>query len=83
MTYSKTGPYKYTYPGLPDWNYEREYNDDVAQSKVAELRPVEQALANGREKLHRRHWCPEDIFEALAAMDNMCIIFIKTSPEPG
>ncbi len=55
LTYSKTGPYKYTYPGLQDGNFEREYNDDVAQPKVAELRPVEQALANGREKLHRRH----------------------------
>jgi hypothetical protein len=84
LTYSKTGPYKYTYyPGLPDWKNEREYNDEVAQSKLAELRPVEQALANGCEKLHRRHWCPEDIFEALATMDNMCILFIKIRPEPG
>jgi hypothetical protein len=83
LTYSKAGPYKYTYPGLPDWNYDREYNEEVAQSKIAELRPVEQALANGREKLHSRHWCAEDIFEALATIDNMCILFIKTRPEPG
>jgi hypothetical protein len=83
LTYSKAGPYKYTYPRLPDWNYDREYNEEVVQSKIAELRPVEQALANGREKLHSRHWCAEDIFEALATIDNMCILFIKTRPEPG
>jgi hypothetical protein len=83
VSYSKVGTYKYKYPGLPDWNYDREYNDDMAQSKIAELRPVEQALANGREKLHSRHWCPEDIFEALATLDNMCILFIKTTPEHG
>ncbi len=44
---------------------------------------MEQALASGYEKLHRRHWCPEDIFEALAAIDNMCILFIKSMSQPG
>jgi hypothetical protein len=83
LTFRKIGTYKYEYPSKPDWNYESKYNDGLAQTKVAELRPVEQALANGYEKLHRRHWCPEDIFEALATMDNMCILFIKSMPQPG
>ena len=55
LTFRKICTYKYKYPGKPDWNYETKYNDGLAQTKVAELRPVEQALANGYEKLHRRH----------------------------
>jgi hypothetical protein len=83
LTFRKIGAYKYAYPHKPDWNYETQYDDELAQKKIAELRPVEQALTNGYEKLHRRHWCPEDIFEALAAIDNMCILFIKSMSQPG
>jgi hypothetical protein len=48
-----------------------EYSDGLAQTKI------------GYEKLHRRPWCPEDMLEALATMDNMCILFIKGMPQPG
>ncbi len=82
LTYKMCLPYKYVLPDETDI-CEVEYTDEMAKKNVEDLKPVHAALSSTRDILHKRHWCPDDIFITLAIIDNMCILYINTMAQPG
>ena len=77
-------PYKYVLPDDSDiCEVELEHTDEIAKINIEALKPVHAALSSTRDILHKRHWCPEDIFPTLAIIDNMCILYINTMAQPG
>jgi hypothetical protein len=75
-------PYKYVLPDESDI-CEVEYTDEMAKINVEDLKPVHAALSSTWDILHKRHWCPDDIFPTLAIIDNICILYKNTMAQPG
>jgi hypothetical protein len=80
FTYKACAPYKYSI-GEEGHFCEVEFTDELAQNSIAALKPVHASLSSTRDILHKRHWCPDDLFPILAVMDNMCILFVNTMAE--
>jgi hypothetical protein len=82
-TYKTCKQYEHWYYNAEEENYIEDFTLIIAQTKIEALKKVQTALAQSMDILKSKYWCPDDLFESLAVMDNMDVMFIDTSAQPG
>ena len=82
-TYVTCRQYEHWFSNAEQENYIEEFTKILAQTKIDALKMVQTALAQSMDILKSKYWCPDNLFESLAVMDKMDILFIDTSAEAG
>jgi hypothetical protein len=74
--------YEHWFCNAEQENYIENFTKILAQTKIEALKMVQTALAQSMDILKSKYWCPDDLFESLAVMGNMDVLFIDTSAQP-